>query len=244
MGWLALAGTLAGGYLGYKGQKSANQANLQIARENRAFHERMSNTAYRRAAVDLEGAGLNRILALGSPATSPAGNVAHMENEEGAGVASALSAAQVAVAHAQAKKLEEETYPLKVQNDAIRGTIDAVTPDGNGNVRRAVGDAVEKVRDVVTYPLGGEKPGWLEQIIPHGATKDPDRTTAKLNPVTPSMAWKIARAVQGQVKWVEMKRGEKVSKEYRDTLRKELTLRARRGENIERYYWSNLRRDK
>jgi len=43
------------------------------AKRNRDFQERMSNTAYSRAATDLENAGLNRILALGSPATTPGG---------------------------------------------------------------------------------------------------------------------------------------------------------------------------
>lgn len=47
--------------------------NRQTAKMQMDFQEKMSNTAYRRAAKDLQAAGLNRILALGSPATTPGG---------------------------------------------------------------------------------------------------------------------------------------------------------------------------
>lgn len=47
--------------------------NRQEANRARSWQEQMSNTAYRRGAHDLEQAGLNRILALGTPATSGGG---------------------------------------------------------------------------------------------------------------------------------------------------------------------------
>jgi len=132
IGGAALIGAgadIIGGLLGKKGQSSANQANLQIARENREWQERMSSTAYQRAAKDLDAAGLNRILAIGSPSSTPAGNVATMENvekplQEGIhkGVGTAL---QASLMRQQIKNMEEQRKLTEAQRKVIAPATEA-----------------------------------------------------------------------------------------------------------------------
>lgn len=104
---------IIGGVLGFGGQREANKRNLQIAREQMAFQERMSSTAYQRAAKDLEAAGLNRILALGSPATTPSGALATMQNPL-AGAAGTLSKAS---ATARERQLQDQQMRNMIETE-------------------------------------------------------------------------------------------------------------------------------
>ena len=120
MPWIAAA---IGGsaLLGGIGQRSANQQNLKIAREQMEFQERMSNTAVQRRMADLAAAGINPILAGRYDASTPPGAIATMGNVAQAG----FEAGQRGVGTAMdAKVKRQEIKNLREANKAIVADVD------------------------------------------------------------------------------------------------------------------------
>lgn len=110
----AVGGLLSG--LGtFFGQSSANQVNRDIARDQMAFQERMSNTSYQRAMRDMEKAGLNPILAYNQGgASTPPGASTQVQNALGAGVSSALAGARL---KADLQNIRQDTFMKRALKD-------------------------------------------------------------------------------------------------------------------------------
>lgn len=107
--WLIPAiASVGAGLAGWYGQKSANDRNEKLAREQMSFQERMSSTSAQRSVEDYAKAGLNPALAYDRPASSPAGSLSRVEDAVGKGISSAM----------QAKALQQSMQIARDQSQA------------------------------------------------------------------------------------------------------------------------------
>ena len=116
---VAAAGIGAGASL--LGGAASSVMSAKQAKISRDWQERMSNTAYQRAATDLEKAGLNRILALGSPATTPGGAMGQVP-DFGSPMAQGAQAGMGAISGAQTMAYQEAGIQKMLAETSLTGT--------------------------------------------------------------------------------------------------------------------------
>lgn len=115
LGSIVSAGaSLLGGVMSNKAQGNANAQNIGLARENRDWTERMSNTSVQRRVEDMKKAGINPLLSVSgasagasTPSSSPAQVQSTLDPSAMASLLTSVSSAQVA--SAEKKKIESET---------------------------------------------------------------------------------------------------------------------------------------
>lgn len=247
----SFAGPLIGGLFSALGARRQNRMARQMAREQMAFQERMSSTAYQRATKDLEAAGLNRILALGKPASSPAGAMAPVVDEIGPGVSSALAVRRqnqdIKNLRATERATDAQTRKTNVEADNAR-TQGLILSHGEA-IGSLIGDLARIARGMTRGKSPKEVADWINGKIDQaiealpGLGNSMGTTGWQLNKMRDRIIQEVLDIVQDEpdIQWLPPGEVEQRRLWRKETEGKDISFEQWKRERARRRVWPDTR---